>query len=51
MKSRQLWGKTTKSLQKDYRLNITQDQGQTSIEVVQDGRLRFLISIRILSSR
>ncbi|MFC6649453.1 DUF4097 family beta strand repeat-containing protein [Paenibacillus rhizoplanae] len=36
-----LGGKTTKSLQKDYRLNITQDQGQTSIEVVQDGRLRF----------
>lgn len=36
-----LEGKTTKQSLKDYRLDITQDQGQTRIEVVQDSKFRF----------
>lgn len=36
-----LGGKTTKALMKDYKLDITQDQGQTRIKVVQDNRYRF----------
>lgn len=46
-----LGGKTTKALMKDYKLDITQDGGQTSIKVVQDNQFRFLTSIRTLSSR
>ena len=36
-----LEGKTTKQSLEDYRLNITQDQGQTRIEVIQDSKFRF----------
>ncbi|MEK3716656.1 DUF4097 family beta strand repeat-containing protein [Paenibacillus sp. FSL R7-0333] len=36
-----LGGKTTKALMKDYKLDITQDGGQTSIKVVQDNQFRF----------
>ncbi|WP_315372713.1 hypothetical protein [Paenibacillus xylanexedens] len=35
-----LEGKTTKQSLKDYRLDITQDQGQTRIEVVQYSKFR-----------